>query len=241
MRRRGMVAVALGTVLGFVWTGTPVHAGGGAVAGGSNPQAVAILTQARAAERHVHSARMKVWLRLTIPGRGQLRAFGMGDAVLNPLRIHETVTLRMPPLMATAGTELVYVNGRITTRSGAGAWQCTNGLGAIAQYLNVGQVLRPRAMGTVGPHIGNASLLGTATIRGVRTWHVRTTESTTVRGRTVSATIDFYIGESDHLARRVVSTIAVPITNTVTGMEHLVLNLSNYGEPVTVQLPASCG
>jgi hypothetical protein len=237
-----MVVAAMGALVsGATFAGTPAHAGGSTVTGVSNPQAVAILTAARVAERHVRSARVKLWLRLTIPGRGQLRAFGAGDAALNPLRVHETLTLRVPPLMATAGVELVYLNGRIATRSGMSPWQCANSLGGIGQYLKVAPVLPPRAMEVVGAHIGNASLLGTAIIRGVRTWHVRVTADTVVKGRTVSALNDFYIGQSDHLAWRVVSTIAVPVSSTVTGMEHLVLNLSHYGEPVTVQLPASCG
>src|SRR5947209_1486125 len=168
--------------------------------------------------------------------------------------------------LGASSADLVFVGQKLASRIGSGAWQCSGVSGtpttaktpatpktSKAKSKSSGKSKKKgtktkkstsgsgTAVGSTAilaqamPQLGQPVDLGAETLDAVTVWHVQAKSTGSTPG---TASIDLYISQSDLTVKRVVvheamtASPALDVTATI--------DLSQYGEAVSVSLPAAC-
>jgi hypothetical protein len=193
--------------------------------------------------------------------------FAWQDQIEGSLHL-QTASPVIASTLGASAVDLIVVGQRAAARVGAGAWQCSSTAKGAASTTGSatastkkarspgkakgksskkGKKSKKSASGAASATAGSAAMtqaipqfgqpvdLGAETLDGVAVWHVQSKSTGSV---TDTSTIDLYVTQSDLTLKRVIlseSTTASPAM-TVTAT----VDLSQYGEPVSVSLPAAC-
>jgi len=175
-----------------------------------------------------------------------------------------------PTVTAALGAstvDLVFAGQRSAVRVGTGSWQCSsstpNGTtttttkpkstttkskssakssGKSAKKGTKSKKSAGSASGSTMlsvqalPPLGQPVNLGAEALEGAAVWHV---QAKSTGSATNAATIDLFISQSDLTLKRIVMTATTNASPAATVTA--AVDLSQYGEPVSVSLPAACG
>jgi hypothetical protein len=215
-----------------------------AVGQSADPTAQAILSQAATATQKAGSAHLHLVIAGASTGNSasQLNGTFDGDASWQASpAAHLTGTLGTSGALATYAGASIPVDITMTQRDLA---------------LKIGSLVStclrlPDAVAGTGATPGTTSrqataahnapvLVGSETLGGASVWHIRETLSAPLRSTASgSGTIDLYITQSDSTVRRI-AVSGNGSRGAASGNLTATADFSSYGEPVTVQTPASC-
>jgi hypothetical protein len=193
--------------------------------------------------------------------------FTWQDQVEGSLNL-QTSSPAITTALGGSSVDLVVVGQKLAVRVGTGAWQCASTTGSGAESTGSAAPATKKskskgkaknksskkskkakkstatsgsasassaALAQATPQFGQPVDLGAETLDGVAVWHV---QAKSTGSTTDTAGIDLYITASDLTLKRVAlsetttSSPAMTVTATI--------DLSQYGEPVLVSLPATC-
>ncbi len=204
------------------------------------PAAATILKRMTASGRKKNTVHMAMQLQLTVPRTVQLSMTILADISIQPRLIAEAATgsstnLTTKQSKSTTPVTIDIVGTQAAEHLGAKAWSC----GSVQALL--GQIIDP--LKSISGQVQNSQNLGAETYHGVAVWHIHADihadEVVTAIGRSLTMPIDLYISKADNTLIHERLTASVK-AGTGTLQETVSADLSRYGEPVHVALPADC-
>jgi hypothetical protein len=136
---------------------------------------------------------------------------------------------RQPATTTTRRVEVIVVRQRAAIKDGKNPWSCTS----------VGQITQGVSSLIGSSQVQSVENLGPETLGAVAVWHVRATVMVALGGTPVPISADYYIAQADFTLLRETASASLTISG-VTVTEKIVQDFSEYGERVSVKLPAAC-